>query len=508
VIFGLAVVVAFPLYLWLGRDQWFFLDDWDLLAGRSARSVDDLLRPHNEHWMPLPILVYRGMWHLVGIRSYWPYQAMTITLHLVAASLIWLVMRRAGIRPWIGTAAGLLFLFFGSGRDNILWSFQINFVGSLVAGLLHLLLADHDGPRSRRDALGLAFGLVGLLCSALSVTMTVVVAVAVALRRGWRPAAWHSAPLGVVFIAWWLFYGRAAYHQPLPGVGEVARFVRDAVGNLFATLGQLPVVGLLLAALAVLGLVVAWSERRADLRGRLAPTVALCTGLAVFVASTSLSRWQLLPSLGSQSGRYAHVMAAMVLPLVALGADAVVTRWRVAIPVVAGALLFGIPGNVSSAELHGRDRIVLGNSHLIVSLPRSPFATTVPRSVEPLPDSAPHLTIGWLLDGVQQGRVPQPQLTAVERANASLRIALHASPGNAVGRCSPLDGPERRLLSAGEAIAFGGGDVEVQLDMGAGSRSSFLVYRGANGDRLEAIAGPLELQIRPAPAATGVVLCG
>ena len=118
---------------------------------RPARSgsVDDLFRPHFQHWTTLPILPYRLLWTVVGIRSYVPYQALIVVLHLAAAALLLVVMRRAGVRPWIATVAAGAFVFFGSGAENILVAFQITFVGSLVFGLAQLLLADHDGPLDR-----------------------------------------------------------------------------------------------------------------------------------------------------------------------------------------------------------------------------------------------------------------------------------------------------------------------------------------------------------------------
>ena len=95
-------------------------------------------------------------------------------------------MRRAGVGPWIASAAAALFMLFGAGDENIVWAFQMGFVGSLVFGLTQLLLADHDGPIARRDWLALLAGLAGLLCSGVGVTMVVVVGLATLARRGWR----------------------------------------------------------------------------------------------------------------------------------------------------------------------------------------------------------------------------------------------------------------------------------------------------------------------------------
>ena len=128
-----------------------------------------------------------------------------MALHLVAAALVLAVMRRSGVRPWLATVAAAVFVFFGAGAENILVAFQITFVGSLVFGLTQLLFADHDGPLDRRDWLGLLAGFAGLLCSGVAVTMTVVVGLAVLLRRGfrgWRVALFHTAPLAVAYALW------------------------------------------------------------------------------------------------------------------------------------------------------------------------------------------------------------------------------------------------------------------------------------------------------------------
>ena len=85
-------------------------------------------------------------------------------------------------------------MFFGAGAENILVAFQITFVGALVFGLTQLLLADHDGPLDRRDWLGLLAGFAGLLCSGVAITMTVVVGLAVLLRRGLARLARGAVP--------------------------------------------------------------------------------------------------------------------------------------------------------------------------------------------------------------------------------------------------------------------------------------------------------------------------
>jgi hypothetical protein len=185
-VFALVEFAALVLWLILGRSQWFYHDEWDFLAARKAGDLGDLFRPHNEHWTTLPILVYRALFALFGLRAYLPYRLVVLFLHLVAAALLLVAMRRAGVRPWIATAAASLLAFFGAGWQNIIQPFQICFTASLVLGLGQLLLADHDGALDRRDYVGLVAGLAGLMTSGVAVSMTVVVGLAVLLRGGLR----------------------------------------------------------------------------------------------------------------------------------------------------------------------------------------------------------------------------------------------------------------------------------------------------------------------------------
>src|SRR5207244_1008934 len=172
--FAVVEAAAIPLLLWFGNRWWFWADDWDFLAARTGGNFGDLFRAHYQHWTTLPILAYRLLWWLFGIRSYVPYQLMIVTGHLAVAALLRIIMRRAGVGPWIATIAAGAFVFFGSGAENILIAFQITFVGSFVFGLAQLLLADHDGPLNRRDWLALLAGSAGLLCSGVVVTMTFI----------------------------------------------------------------------------------------------------------------------------------------------------------------------------------------------------------------------------------------------------------------------------------------------------------------------------------------------
>jgi hypothetical protein len=127
------------------------------------------------------------------------------------------------------------------------------------------LLADHDGGIDRRDWLGLLAGFAGLLCSSVALTMIGVVALATLVRRGWRIALLHSAPLAVVYALWFRAFRDSKTaddvgytHYDLSSPGQVVRFVITGVSAAFDGMGQLPGVAWLLGALLVAGLVLAW----------------------------------------------------------------------------------------------------------------------------------------------------------------------------------------------------------------------------------------------------------
>src|SRR5207244_2179732 len=111
------------------------------------------------------------------------------------------------------------------------------------------------------------------------------------IRRGWRIAVFHTAPLGAVYAVWWFAYARDDYEARPGSLGLVIRFVATRVGGTFDALGQIPGVGILLAALLVVGLVLAWRPLdRAERRRRAAAPAALLVGPAVFLVITALGR--------------------------------------------------------------------------------------------------------------------------------------------------------------------------------------------------------------------------
>jgi len=500
-------VFAFALFMHVGRFAWFSQDEWDFLAGRSAGNLGDLFRPKNEHWTTLPILAYRFLWWLFGLRTYMPYLVLAVALHLLVAGLLRAVMRRADVGPWVSTATASAFALFGTGYFNIEYAFQITFVGSLAFGLTHLLLADHDGPVDRRDWIGILAGLAGLACSGVGLALAGVVGVAMLVRRGWAAALLHTAPLAGAYVLWLLLIGHEG-RSAAPGAnfGQAMRFMTREVNATFGALGQVAGVGVLLSVLLIVGVGVAWGRLRGrTLRQRAAAPAALLLGAVVFLLLTAISRGA--PFAASTppgpARRYRYIVAAMIVPSLGVAADAVRRRWRVLTPIVPVLVLIGVPGNV---------RVLLDNApdwrmykQLVLSAPRLPISPALPRSVLPERFGDRWLTIGWLRDGIASGRVPAPApMTPSYVAARTLDLALQPTGTAPARACQGLREPLVVLLATGEILTVKSHAVLVSIVAPGGTVSPpRRLQRGTH----VAVAGPLRLRLSKTPGDAAAVVC-
>ena len=512
--FVAAEAIALPLMLVWGRHGWFTQDDWDFLSARTVGSANDLFRAHFQHWTTLPILPYRVLWTIVGVRSYTPYQALIVVTHLIAAALVLTVMRRAGVRPWLATITGILFVYFGAGAENILVAFQITFVGALAFGLGQLLLADHDGPLARRDWLGLLAGFAGLMCSGVAITMTLVVGVAILLRRGlrgWRVALFHTAPLGAAYLLWAELApkGQPTSNYRSDSVMQVVRFAWSGASGTFARLGQVPGVGIALALVLVGGCFVLIRSREArEPRGRLAVPVALLAGGMLFLLVTGVARAG-QGGLRARESRYLYMVAAMALPAVALAADALISRRRqLAVPIVV-LLLLGLPGNVhrlaDTGSVRQFENAKLTRSELL-ALGRLPMADQLRDSHLPVTVQNPRyaqegLTYAWLVKGVESGRIPAPaERGKFQDPTDVLRFFLVPTAPRRAVTCGP--GPTIRVLERGQTVTIERGNVFVTY---APLDATSSLRRTVAPSTLKALVGPLRLRI--VPIDKGALIC-
>ncbi len=459
VAFAAAEIIAFFVWMDVGRSNWFYLDEWDFVAGRKAGDVGDLFRSHNGHWVTLPLLAFRALYGMFGLRTYTPYRVVVVVLYLGTACLLLAVMRRAGVHPWIATAAATLFALFGSGWENIVLPFQITFTGSFAFGLAYLLLADHDGAFAGRDRLGLAAGALALACSGVGIVMAAVVGSAVLARRGWQTALLHVVPLAACYATWLLAAGHDDNALGHFEIGAVARFAATGLRAAFAAIGPFGAFGVGLAILLGVGGSIAVVQRRdtAEL-ARLAAPGALLGGAFALLAVTAVNRSSFGADWARQS-RYISLVSAMSIPALAIAADALARRRRWLVPLATAMFLAGIPANLHAAHraqrfLNARDTATRST---MLSLAFDPIAREVPRSVIPEPTTAGAVTIGWLLDAADGRRlpgsayraVPSPRLLASDDFRLSFARARQRAPHAA---CRTFREPVVMELHQGDAL--------------------------------------------------------
>lgn len=426
VTFSVYLTVAFFVLVRLGHHYWFYSDDFGLLV-RKLGSGDGLFRPQNGHWSTLPLLAYHFLYWAFGL-NYGPYQICTIIMHLTLAALLRVIMRRAGVGPWFATLTASVFVLFGPGAQNILLSVQISMVGSLLFGIGHLLCADHDGPFTRRDAAGLVLGALALMASGIGTIMVIIVGFAVLFRRGWRAAALHTAPLAVMYGAWYEAE-RSWLSIPLPNNPLKYALQWNITGEraVFIAMGNYRGVAIALAVLLVVGLVIAWRPLEvAELRKRASAPAALLLGAPTLFAIVSTQRYW--AGNVAASSRYVSMATAFTLPALAVAAQAVARRWRRITPVVGLLIVSAVPANIgkfrdpsfSARRFAYEKQITLGIAY-------SPLIDHVSRDLQPqlATTREKDLSVGFIIDARNSGRLPAPPaLTTSGRDEIVVRLGV------------------------------------------------------------------------------------
>jgi hypothetical protein len=517
-LFGAAVAVTGPLLLFhYGAYHWFLRDEWQFFSERDG-LVHDLFSPHGgSHLVAVPRAVYLGMWELFGLRSYRPYQALVVGTHLAIAVLLFAVIRRSGVRPWLAFAPATLFVLVGPGAVNAVWAFQIGFNGSLAWGLAQLLLADHDGPPSRRDAVGLLCGLLAILSSGVGASVIVGVAVAVLLRRGWKMAALHSVPLAVLYGGWALVAGATTsttIGRPTPRV--LLDWVRSSLVGTFLELGHFQVLTWLLLAVLVVGMALVWGPGRVGTiratAARLSMPIGLLVAAPVFAATTGLGRWW-LGDQGARGERYVYLGAVLVLPILAVAAEAIAERWRALTPALVALFLIPVPANLTSfgTGVFG-ERYMDARRSVITTAVRMPFAHDVPRDVQPVPDpfSGEDVSIGFLLDAVEDGKL-EPSTTPItptveNEFRVRLGVAQRISEGTLAG-CRTYDEALRLEPEVGDQLYLGS-DVGIATQEDGRRTTRPVQFRPDQGGTQLTIELPdLDLVVVPGRNASRFTLC-
>ena len=323
----------------LARGQTFYADEWDWILNRRDGGLRTFLAPHEQHLSLVPLIVYRLLFAVAGIRHYWPYLAVVIAAPLVCAGLVY-----AYAAPRVGSLFALLtaalVLFFGPGSIDFLWPFQMACLFSVSCAIGALIALDR-----RADIVASVLMGVALASAGPGLAVALGLAVEMVWTRGRRGLWMAAVPLGL-FALWWIFYQQAGVLRD--SVLHVASFMANAAATTAAGLAGLLSVdvttdtstfrmwGPVLLVLAVGALV--WRLRQS---GTVRPrVVALLVMVLGFWLITALGRGAfqagilVLSETGDES-RYTYIGAVLVVLLAVELARGWKPSARVAVPVAA-----------------------------------------------------------------------------------------------------------------------------------------------------------------------------
>lgn len=314
-LFAVLALVSFVVVIGLGLGMTFFSDEWAFLAERTLADPATWWTPHNEHWVTLPAFVYRLMVETIGIVSYVPYLVVLEVLHLVVATLLYLLLERS-TGPLVALLGASIVLFFGSGFENLYWGFQTGFVASVGLGLAALLVTGRDATFGRAWAVA-ALLLASLACSGLGIAMSVAVGLEWLMTPRWRRYVLVLAVPAAAYGAWFLTSGRTGletFRDPitLTALLDVPASVVDGLSNAVGSVLGLPGVKEIALVVTVVGSAWwSWRRRRFPVRA-----VAIMAAIALQYALTGLVRAQLFEGIIDYT-RYTY--ASGILAFVALG---------------------------------------------------------------------------------------------------------------------------------------------------------------------------------------------
>jgi len=426
----LIVLIGSVFLLLQARHLWFFGDDWAFLLARhpGERPLEDLMRPHNEHWSAVPVLLFRTVYALFGMQHYLLFAVLPIAAHAVVCLLFFLVQRRSGVHPWVAVGVTAVLVFLGAGAENLLWSFQVGMLSSAVFGLGALFIA--TGSQGRR-AVGVTWllSVLSLMSSGMAIPMLMWLGAFTLWRGGLRRALVLTVPPMLVYAAWFIVWGRQAstgipesrLADVVPLAWKGLAFTWEHMSG-FEGVGPVLVIALLAAAVTL----------QPDSDQRVLALSGSLTAVASYLILAN-SRGGLGPE-STAVHRYSYFGALMMLPALALVLHSLWDRLAarpversLTVAVILGLLV--VPGTIGVITFReGRDTLtpdLRGRTIAASELARSPerlLTNTIDQAYNP-DITADALRLSSVAEALPDGPV-----TARDRLTARAALQVGASP--------------------------------------------------------------------------------
>jgi hypothetical protein len=437
------------------------------------------------------VLLFKGLWELVGLDSYWAFWVLVIGLHLVCVGMLFLYAR-----PRVGgpaaLAASVVVLFLGTAWEIILWPFEVQFLIPIAAGLGAFLLLDR---RERRADLGASALLVLAFASGslgIPVTAGVTVEILFGPDRFRRLLRVVAVPV-VLYLVWLREYDpfrvRFGSYDSVPG------FVLDQLGGAIAAIAgfqfssaETPAV---IAALILTAVLVERFVRGGVDRGRLAAIVAM--SLAYWSALALYRPWV----ADQEPSRYLYGGAVFVL--LAVFELARGRRPRGPVLALVGVLaLASVAANWSNMR-DGAHLIRAFSDYVAPGLGAMELARAeVAPGFRPEPNRAPDIVAGRYFQAIDRWGSPADSPEEIlrraegprEAADIVLQQALRLRLGDSVAASGPAPepaaAPQGEVATRGSCLRF----------TPAGGLSAIDLTLPPGGMRVAAGPEPVVIQLR------------
>jgi len=438
--------VGFIAIMVAARNHWFHSDDWGFITQRGLIGADySIWWPHMEHWSTLPILVWRAVESLFGLDSYLPFLALNVALHCGIAHVLWRIMRRTGVAPWIATGFSAVFLFYGTGYENIGWAFQITFNGGLLLGLCALLAAEHTGQDNRLWTLAGITCLTAGTMTAGAILPFIPVAAAVAwIRGGWRRGLAVGAVPAAVYGLWLALIGynglgvasqisgKSGTQVLIEGMRGAPAFVWTSLTNALDGLWGVSGLGALLIAGIVCYAAVRFGPR--SWRSRELLALATAATAVLQMAMAGVGRVAAFGPEAAATSRHAYIAMALLTPITALFASYATEKVRgggvVTWALLATAICWG--GLTLAVHMHDQGGPQQGVRSEFLAIARvladgiepAPHATVM---LGPSPVAA--TAVARLVSAGEATIPPEVPASAYLDVRAMVQVGLAESPG-------------------------------------------------------------------------------
>jgi hypothetical protein len=422
-------VIAAGLILYEGRQTLFYFDDWSIVLGRRGTSLGTFLNPHEGHLSLVPILVYKALFATVGLEPYWPYRAVTLLFHLVAAWALF-ALARPRLGDWGAVVVATLLLFLGAGHEVLLWAWEMSWTIAVAAGLGGWLLL--QSRSAGRDVAASVLFLVAVASAGVGVPIVFGALVALLVPRTERSRVWTAVIPLALYLLWLVAWGGPHDHSAHGGIHlsnlpETPLYMANSAA---AAAGGIAGLGLDFGrVLLVLGILfVVWRLLVGRASGWL---IGALVAAVTFWALTGLARADLGISTAASS-RYTYVGAALIL-LVAVFVPISLRLSPLAWALIGLGTVFAIVGGTASLRDYGRDLRNISNGVAPALAALQVGGKAIPADNRPELSLAPQIFAGQYRAAVAELGSPLPNGARGVLANPNAADVVDAKLASSEG---------------------------------------------------------------------------